>query len=184
MARPCADGTNDARSYAQLHEDGSASHCSSARLSLLAVAGCAHRELIPGNNVADTEVNREIVKTVEDYRPRIESRDVERLLMLALSTTSRTGDAPTGRRLSVRRAEEVLNEAAVAGAVDRYSIQYRNIRMVSDREAEVKVRLNGSFELMSESGERYRNIDDFQHFSLRAHRQGSLEVLERDVTRG
>jgi hypothetical protein len=38
--------------------------------------------------------------------------------------------------------------------------------MVSDNEAEVEVHLNGSFELLSENGERYRNIDDFHHFML------------------
>ena len=48
----------------------------------------------------------------------------------------------------------------------RYAIQYRNIRMVSDNQAEVEVHLNGSFELTSENGERYRNIDDFHHFML------------------
>jgi hypothetical protein len=48
----------------------------------------------------------------------------------------------------------------------RYSIQYRNIRPLADNEVEVEVHLNGSFEMTSENGERYRNIDDFHHFIL------------------
>jgi hypothetical protein len=136
-------------------------------LSMALSAGCAHRDVIPGTNVADTEVNREIIKTVEDYRQSIESRDVERLLMLASEKYSEDSGTPrTDDDYKYDGLKHVLTNRLSRVRSIRYTIQYRNVRMISDREAEVEVHLNGSFELMSESGERYRNIDDFHHFFL------------------
>src|SRR5438552_4138628 len=64
---------------------------------LVGGAGCAHRDVIPGTNVVDNEVNRAIVKTVEDYRQAIESRDVDRLLMLASDRYSEDWGRPRPR---------------------------------------------------------------------------------------
>ena len=134
---------------------------------LVGGAGCAHRDVIPGTNVVDNEVNRAIVKTVEDYRQAIESRDVDRLLMLASDRYSEDSGTPrTDDDYRYEGLKHVLTTRLSRVRSIRYTIQYRNIRMVSDNEAEVEVHLNGSFELMSENGERYRNIDDFHHFML------------------
>lgn len=136
-------------------------------LSLSVGVGCAHRDVIPGTNVADTEVNREIVRTVEDYRQAIETRDVERLLMLASEKYAEDSGTPrTDDDYKYDGLKHVLTSRLSRVRSIRYTIQYRNVRMVSDHEAEVEVRLNGSFELVSENGERYRNIDDFHHFLL------------------
>lgn len=136
-------------------------------LALALAAGCAGGNLIPGTTVKDTEVNRAILKTVEDYRSSLESRDVDRLLMLASERYAE--DSGTPRPDDDYRYEglkHVLTTRLSRVRSIRYSIQYRNIRMLSDKEAEVEVHLNGSFELMSESGERYRNVDDYHHFFL------------------
>jgi hypothetical protein len=130
-------------------------------------AGCAHNEVIPGTNVVDTEVNRSIIKTVEEYRASIENRDVDRLLMLASEKYSEDSGTPrTDDDYRYDGLKNVLTTRLSRVRSIRYSIQYRSIHMVSDNEAEVEVHLNGSFELMSENGERYRNIDDFHHFML------------------
>jgi hypothetical protein len=137
-------------------------------LALFALgAGCAHNEVIPGTNVVDTEVNRAIVKTVEEYRLSIENRDVDRLLMLASEKYSEDSGTPrTDDDYRYDGLKNVLTTRLSRVRSIRYTIQYRSIHMVSDNEAEVEVHLNGSFELMSENGERYRNIDDFHHFML------------------
>jgi hypothetical protein len=130
-------------------------------------AGCAHNEVIPGTNVVDTEINRSIIKTVEEYRASIENRDVDRLLMLASEKYSEDSGTPrTDDDYRYDGLKNVLTTRLSRVRSIRYSIQYRSIHMVSDNEAEVEVHLNGSFELMSENGERYRNIDDFHHFML------------------
>jgi hypothetical protein len=136
-------------------------------LTLVAVVGCAHGDLIPGTNVPDTEVNREILKTIEDYRQSIENRDVDRLLMLASESYSEDSGTPrTDDDYRYDGLKTVLTTRLSRVRSIRYAIQYRNIRAISDRQVEVEVHLNGSFELMSESGDRYRNVDDFHHFIL------------------
>jgi hypothetical protein len=130
-------------------------------------AGCAHKSSIPGTNVPDNEVNRAIVKTVEDYRQSIENRDVDRLLMLASERYAEDSGTPrTDDDYHYEGLKHVLTTRLSRVRSIRYSIQYRNVRMVTDNQAEVEVHLNGSFELTSENGERYRNIDDFHHFML------------------
>lgn len=132
-----------------------------------AAGGCASGKVIPGTTVKDNEVNRAILKTVEDYRNSLETRDVERLLMLASERYFEDSGTPRpDDDYKYEGLRHVLKTRLSRVRSIRYSIQYRNIRMLSDKEAEVEVHLNGSFELMSESGERYRNIDDYHHFFL------------------
>jgi hypothetical protein len=136
-------------------------------MAVLAVGGCAGGNVIPGTTVKDTEVNRAIIKAVEDYRSSLESRDVERLLMLASDRYAEDSGTPRpDDDYKYDGLKHVLTSRLSRVRSIRYSIQYRNIRMLGDKEAEVEVHLNGSFELMSESGERYRNIDDYHHFFL------------------
>ena len=47
----------------------------------------------------------------------------------------------------------------------RYEIEYRNIRM-NGPQAEVEVFLDGSFELASSLGDRYRRVNDYHRFVL------------------
>jgi hypothetical protein len=112
-------------------------------------------------------VNRAIVKTVEDYRQSLEMRDIDRLLMLASERYAEDAGTPrTDDDYRYDGLKHVLTTRLQRVRSIRYSIQYRNIRMLSSNEAEVEVHLNGSFEMSSENGERYRNIDDFHHFIL------------------
>jgi hypothetical protein len=136
-------------------------------LTLAGGAACAHDDVIPGTNVPDTETNRAIIKTVEDYRSSIENRDVDRLLMLASEKYSEDSGTPrVDDDYRYDGLKHVLTTRLSRVRSIRYSIQYRNIHMVAPNEVEVEVHLNGSFELMSENGERYRNIDDYHHFML------------------
>jgi hypothetical protein len=133
----------------------------------LALASCAHQEVISGTTVPNTEVNQKIIRTVEEYRMRLEERDVERLLLLASehyfedSGTPRADDDYGYEQLKTVLAKQLSRVRSL-----RYQIQYRNIRMLDRDKAEVEVYLNGAFELVSEAGERYRRISDFHRFIL------------------
>jgi hypothetical protein len=135
-------------------------------VAAVALAGCAHKEYIPGTTVVDSDANREIVKTIEQYRQALEARDVDRLMVLASehyfedSGTPRADDDYGYEGLK----KVLLSELPRIRSI-RYYIQYRSVRVDGDR-AEVEVFLNGAFELLSEAGERYRRINDYHRFQL------------------
>ena len=141
--------------------------CALGLALVLGSGGCAHQEVIPGTTVPNTEVNQAIIKTVEDYRQRLEERDVERILLLA--SEHYFEDAGTPRAdddYGYDQLKEILAKRLSRVRSLRYQIQYRNIRMLDRDKAEVEVYLNGAFELLSEAGERYRRISDFHRFIL------------------
>jgi hypothetical protein len=138
-------------------------------LALAAVtgsSGCAHRENIPGTTVSDSEANREIVKTVEQYRQALEARDVDRLMMLASERYFEDSGTPRADDdYGYDGLKQVLSSKLPRVRSLRYYIQYRNIKVEGDK-AEVEVFLNGAFELLSEAGERYRRVNDYHRFQL------------------
>jgi hypothetical protein len=130
------------------------------------VAGCAHQQVIPGTTVTDTDVNRDIIKTVEMYRAALEARDVDRLLMLASDHYFEDSGTPRADDdYGYDGLKQVLTGHLARVRSIRYYIQYRNIRLDGDR-AEVEVFLNGAFELLSEAGERYQRVSDYHRFLL------------------
>jgi hypothetical protein len=135
-------------------------------LVLAIAAGCAHTTTIPGTTVTDSDVNREIIKTVEQYRQAVEARDVDRLLMLASERYFEDSGTPRSEDdYGYDGLKLVLNTKLARVRSLRYYIQYRHIRVDGER-AEVEVFLNGAFELLSETGERYRPINDYHRFLL------------------
>ncbi len=137
-----------------------------ATVVVVLAATCAHRPLIPGTKVADTEENRVILQTIEEYRLRLLERNVQGLLLLASERYFEDSGTP--------RADDDYNYAGLKDVLTkklsrvrsvRYEVQYRNVQAKGER-AEVEVYLNGSFELTSEMGERYRRVDDFHRFVL------------------
>jgi hypothetical protein len=140
-----------------------------ALLSIVSVAatlGCAHSDVIPGTQVADNEVNRSILKTVEEYRQRLEQRNVEGLLVLASERYFEDSGTPRADDdYGYDGLKEVLASRLSRVRSLRYEIQYRGVRVTGDK-AEVEVFLNGAFELVSEAGERYRRVNDFHRFVL------------------
>jgi hypothetical protein len=130
------------------------------------VAGCAQKQYIPGTTVTDSDANREIVKTVEQYRQALEARDIDRLMMLASEHYFEDSGTPRADDdYGYDGLKQVLATKLPRVRSLRYYIQYRNIRLDGDR-AEVEVFLNGAFELLSEAGERYRRVNDYHRFLL------------------
>ncbi len=140
------------------------------RLSLLlaaaALAACAHRDQIPNTTVLDTQVNREILRTIEEYRTRLLEHNIDGLLVLASQTYFEDSGTPRADDdYGYDGLRQVLTSRLQRLRSLRYDIQYRNVT-IKDGVAEVEVFLNGSFELASETGERYRRVNDYHRFKL------------------
>jgi hypothetical protein len=128
---------------------------------------CAHQGTIPETTVADTEENRAIWKTVEDYRQRLRDKNVEGLLVLASPKYFEDAGTPTAiDDYGYEGLKQILaSRLARVRTPVRYDIQYRAITITGDK-AEVEVYLSGAFEVLAENGERYRRISDFHRFVL------------------
>jgi hypothetical protein len=143
-----------------------------AGLSLLAAAaagpGCAHEEFFPGTTIVRSEQNRRIIETVEQYRQRLLARNVEGLLVLASEKYFEDSGTPrSDDDYGYEGLKQVLSTRLTRVKSLRYDIEYRNIKVTGPR-AEVQVFLDGSFELASESGDRYRRVNDYHRFILEA----------------
>ncbi len=136
--------------------------------------GCGHGRYLPGTTIPATEVNREIIDTIEEYRTRLMNKSVDGLLLLASEKYFEDGGTPQPNDdYGYAGLTTVLSGRLQRVESIRYDIQYKNIKVGSDGRAEVEAYLNGAFELQGEAGERYRRISDFHRF-----------VLERTTTGG
>ena len=137
-----------------------------ATLGAAGTSGCAHQEYFPGTTIPRTEQNRKIIETVEQYRRRLLEHNVDGLLVLASgkyfedSGTPRSDDDYGYEGLKLVLENKLKRVKSL-----RYDIEYRNIKVMGPR-AEVEVFLDGSFELASESGDRYRRVNDYHRFVL------------------
>jgi hypothetical protein len=138
-----------------------------AALAVLAgAAGCAHRDYFPGTTILKTEQNRTIIEAVEQYRRRLIERNIEGMLILASDKYFEDSGTPrSDDDYGYEGLKEVLTKKLQRVKSLRYDIEYRNIRVLGAR-AEVEVFLDGSFELASESGDRYRRVNDYHRFML------------------
>jgi hypothetical protein len=128
--------------------------------------GCAHREYFAGTTIPRTEQNRKIIETVEQYRQRLLSRNVEGLLVLASDKYFEDSGTPrSDDDYGYDGLKQVLTNQLKRVKSMRYEIEYRNINISGSR-AEVEVFLDGSFELAAEAGDRYRRVNDYHHFVL------------------
>ena len=132
----------------------------------LAASGCAHEEYFPGTTIARNEQNRKIIETVEQYRRRMMERNVEGLLVLASPNYFEDSGTPrSDDDYGFDGLKKVLETQLPRVKSLRYDIEYRNIRVTGDQ-AEVEVFLDGSFELESQAGDRYRRVNDYHRFVL------------------
>jgi hypothetical protein len=137
-------------------------------LLLLGAAGpgCAHTEYFAGTTIPRTEQNRRIIETVEQYRRRLLSRNIEGLLVLASDKYFEDSGTPrSDDDYGYEGLRQVLTSQLKRVKSMRYEIEYRNIK-VTGKKAEVEVFLDGSFELAAEAGDRYRRVNDYHRFVL------------------
>jgi hypothetical protein len=135
-------------------------------LGLLAWLGCAHDRNIAGTSIPDTDQNRDLVQTIETYRQRLVERNVEGLLVLASPHYFEDSGTPQADDdYGYAGLRDVLTSRLSRLKAIRYEIEYRKVRYRGNT-AEVEVFLNGSFELSSDSGDRYRRVADYARFML------------------
>jgi hypothetical protein len=141
--------------------------CLALAAALAALGGaCAHQRLLPGTQVADNVDNRAILATIEVYRMRLLEKNVEGLLNLASSAYFEDAGTPTAEDdYGYDGLKYVLTNRLARLKSLRYDIQYRNVRVKGSR-AEVEVFLSGAFEVIAESGDRYRRVSDYHMFEL------------------
>jgi hypothetical protein len=128
--------------------------------------GCAHRPVIPGTEIADNEENRAVLQVLELYRQRLMERNVEGLLVLASEKYFEDSGTPSADDdYDYKGLKSVLATRLTRLKSLRYDIQYRSLNIEGNR-AEVEVFMSGAFELVAESGDRYRRVSDYHRFVL------------------
>ena len=136
-------------------------------LLLVSGAGCSHIAMIPGTHIPATDVNREIIDTIEQYRERLVERNVDGLLLLASDKYFEDGGTPESNDdYGYTGLANILSSRLQRVQSIRYDIQYKSIKIDADGRAEVEAFLSGAFELDGEAGERYRRVNDFHRFVL------------------
>lgn len=154
-----------------------------ARFLLLVVAlagaasACGHGQFLPGTTIPATEVNREIIDTIEEYRLLLVAKNVDGLLLLASEKYFEDGGTPQSNDdYGYSGLANILTSRLQRVESIRYDIQYKSIHIGSDGRAVVDAYLSGAFELQGEVGERYRRVNDFHRFVLeRATNGGSAK---------
>src|SRR5687767_6418674 len=137
-----------------------------AAIAIALASGCGHVAYVPGTSVPDSLDARAIVATVEQYRARLIEKNVEGLLVLASDRYFEDSGTPTAQDdYGYDGLKYVLANRLARLKALRYDIQYRNVDIEGDR-AEVEVFLSGAFELIAESGDRYRRVSDYHLFTL------------------
>ncbi|MBI4512358.1 MAG: hypothetical protein HY698_22190 [Deltaproteobacteria bacterium] len=115
--------------------------------------GCgAPAQYIPGTRVPESEENRNIVETVEQYRLAVERRDAPALLAMASKNYWEDGGTPTGADdYGYEGLKDVLSTRFQHAESIRYSMRYMNIGR-QDTRAFVDVLIDASFTIKAERG--------------------------------
>ena len=131
-----------------------------------AASACAHQRYLPGTQVVDSEDNRAVLATIEQYRERLVEKNVEGVLLLASDRYFEDSGTPSAEDdYGYDGLKFVLANRLTRLRSIRFDIQYRGIKVEGMR-AEVEVFLSGAFELVGESRDSYRRVGDHHHFVL------------------
>jgi hypothetical protein len=133
---------------------------------LLAMAGCATVNTIPGTKVADTKANRELLDVCERYRHAMEDRDAATLLALAHPNYYEDSGTPGGSDdYGYEGLKEVLSRRLGALRTLRYNIEYRKVS-ITGHHAEIDIRYDASFQLATEMGDRWERKQNDKRIEL------------------
>jgi hypothetical protein len=135
-------------------------------LIAMGAAACGHVLTFPGTNIPATDENRAVLEAIELYRERLLQKNVDGILALASSRYFEDSGTPRADDdYGYDGLRQVLEKQLSRVKSMRYEIEYRKLT-VTGTHAEVEAYLNGSFELESKSGDRYRRISDYHRFVL------------------
>lgn len=133
----------------------------------LALANCAHDQMIPNTKIPDTSVNREVIEVIESYREAMEKRDAARVLMLVdpgyrdISGTPEPEDD-----IDYSRLKQILIDRFAHVKRVHYRMEYQNIEL-KGRDAWVDAWIDATFVYEQPHVlPRYRRLTDHQRFHL------------------
>ena len=130
------------------------------------MGGCGHTRMLPGTQIPATEDNLAVIETIEQYRAFLIEKNIDGILLLASNKYFEGGGTPQANDdYGYDGLRQILTGRLGRVQSLRYDIEYQRITRSGDR-VEVEVYLNGAFELQSETGERYRRVNDRHRFVL------------------
>jgi hypothetical protein len=133
---------------------------------VLALAGCATMNTIPGTKVPDNKANREILDVVERYRHAMEDRDAATLLALAHPNYYEDSGTPKGDDdYGYDGLKDVLSRRLGALRTLRYNIEYRKVN-ITGHHAQIDIRYDASFQLATEMGDRWERKQNDKRIEL------------------
>ena len=142
-----------------------------------AIAGCGHTRFLAGTTIPATEDNLAVVETVEQYRACLIEKNIDGLLLLASKRYFEDGGTPQANDdYGYEGLRAILTSRLGRVQSLRYDIEYQKVTLRGDQ-AEVDAFLNGAFELQSETGERYRRVNDHHRFVLERQSNGKWRFL-------
>lgn len=146
-------------------------------ISLVFIAGCAPK-MIPNTQVPDNSDNREVIEFTEKYRKAVESRDIEKLLMLASEQYLDDNGTPIGsddvdyeqlKTKFLAWKEKVLDV--------RYEMKYRRVTYENEK-IFVDYTYSASFQVETPEGNRWaRRLADNRLVLERQKNTGSFRIL-------
>jgi hypothetical protein len=135
-------------------------------LLVLALAGCATINVIPGTKVPDNRANRELLDVLERYRHAMEDRDATTLLSLAHPNYYEDSGTPLASDdYGYEGLKDVLSRRLSALRTLRYNIEYRRVNIVGHH-AQVDIRYDASFQLATEMGDRWERKQNDKRIEL------------------
>jgi hypothetical protein len=133
---------------------------------VLALAGCATVNLIPGTKVPDNRANRELLDVLERYRHAMEDRDATTLLALAHPNYYEDSGTPLANDdYGYEGLRDVLARRLSALRTLRYNIEYRRVS-ITGHHAQVDIRYDASFQLATEMGDRWERKQNDKRIEL------------------
>ena len=142
-----------------------------------AMVGCGHTRFLSGTSIPATEDNLAIVETIEQYRAFLIEKNIDGLLLLASKKYFEDGGTPQANDdYGYEGLRAILTSRLGRVQSLRYDIEYQKVTLRGDQ-AEVDAFLNGAFELQSETGERYRRVNDHHRFVLERQSNGKWRFL-------
>jgi hypothetical protein len=142
-----------------------------------AMVGCAHTRYLAGTTIPATEDNLAVVETIEQYRAFLIEKNIDGLLLLASKKYFEDGGTPQANDdYGYDGLRAILTSRLGRVQSLRYDIEYQKVTLRGDQ-AEVDAFLNGAFELQSETGERYRRVNDHHRFVLERQSNGKWRFL-------
>ena len=136
-------------------------------LGLTALTGCNKQKLIPNTKVADTKLNREVLRVVEKYRRAAVKRDAARILALVHpSYQDHSGTAKSDDDLDFEGLKKFLSSHYRTTTKIRMRIEYQRVE-VKGREAKVDTWIDATFVYQQPDGSPYyKRVADAQRFKL------------------